>query len=113
LVQLVGLLKDFPDASLKLLGKDTEVVVKAVLLVGMVLEPQLRDRGMTQKVACGVPLAELLEAEAPVSEDLSSDVSGGGDFYAHAGHLKDTPMLVLGAVTQQAVSIRVVLVSWV
>jgi hypothetical protein len=68
---------------------------------------------MTQKVACGVPLGKLLKGKAPVSEDLSSNVSGGGDFYAHAGHFKDTPMLVLSAVTQQAVGIRVVLVSWV
>jgi hypothetical protein len=37
----------------------------------------------------GVPLAELLERERPMSEQLRRDGSRGLDLDAHAGHLED------------------------
>jgi hypothetical protein len=73
---------------LKLVSQDSEVILNAVLFVGMVLKPKLWNGGMTQEISLGVPLTKLLKAKATVPKDLSSDVPSGRNLHAHAGHLK-------------------------
>jgi hypothetical protein len=117
LVEIIGPIKEVGNfggqmGQLQLQGRIC--YDKAVLLVGVVLESEFRNHRLTKKIRRRVPLAELLKGERPVPEDLSSNVSGGGDLYAHAGHLKGRNMLMRHQVSDESVwTLSLLLALWV
>jgi hypothetical protein len=72
-----------------------------VLSVGGVLQSGFSRDKLEILSWVSVSLTELLKAEATVSEDLSGNVSGGGDFNAGGDHFKWAPVLVPDQVSDE------------
>jgi hypothetical protein len=72
-----------------------------VLSVLWVLQPcfSAYKRQVFSRVS--ISLTELLEAEASVSQDLSGNVSGCGDFDTGGDHFKWAPVLVFDQVSDE------------
>lgn len=84
-----------------------EVVVHiqcyAVLSILGVLQSSFSDDKVEISCRVRIALAELLEAEAAVPEDLPGDVSRGGDFQAGGHHFQGAPVLVPDQVSDESV----------
>ena len=93
--------------ALAVLGED----VHAVLAVGLVLDTLRRAfRDRCTRIAG----AELLEAERPVAQNLSGDVTLGVDADAKRRHLEGGPVAVFDQVAKEArASVPVIGVVWV
>ena len=71
----------------------------------------LRNSGISGGVTyLGIPLRELLEAEASMPKDLSGYRAGGVDLHHHMSHLKGRPMLMGDEIFDQSLTIGIILI---
>jgi hypothetical protein len=89
-------------------GVSTEII-NAVLTVLGVLPTE--GRKLRPKGYLGIPLRELLEGEASMPKDLSGNGAGGVDLHHHMSHLERRPVLMGNEVSNQSLTVRVVLVD--
>jgi hypothetical protein len=99
------LLSSFPFNGQELLRFVVHIELYAILSIPGVLKSSFSQYKRFIKLCCrvSVSLAELLEAETSVSQDLSGNVSGRGDFDTGGDHFEWAPVLVFDQVSNKFV----------